>query len=251
MDPIKLMKINKTNLTDSEIKIMEYFIKHGNNIEEKSIIEIAQDSNSSKSALLRFAQKLGYAGFSEFKFHLLQHFNNLPTIDSNDQEITVSKSLSKTIQQLDETIVMSEINKLKQFIQDVNKIKIFGVAETGLAAMHLEYKLIELGYDTEAVTLTNKFPQKIKTSATNDLLIFLSLSANTTIIQNSIDLANKLKLKTALISQNSLFQKKAALNVFLQIPFPDNVADGLEIDSQVILFSFINILYNYIKTGLY
>ena len=63
MGPIERLELNKNNFTKSEIEIMEYIKKNPMDIVQYSIIQIAERANTSKSAVIRLCQKIGYDGF--------------------------------------------------------------------------------------------------------------------------------------------------------------------------------------------
>ena len=82
MGPIERLELNKNNLTKSEIEIMEYIKKNPMDIVQFSIIQIAEKANTSKSAVIRLCQKIGYDGFSEFKFDMSRYLvsNNVSVL---------------------------------------------------------------------------------------------------------------------------------------------------------------------------
>lgn len=77
MDPIALLQKNMDSFTKSEQKLAQYILDNPRYVLGENISGIAKSATSSNAALVRLCQKLGYKGFSEFKFsmhrYLLSH----------------------------------------------------------------------------------------------------------------------------------------------------------------------------------
>ncbi len=57
-------------LNENEKAIVEYIIKNKEKCQEMTIIELAKETLTSKSSILRLTQKLGFSGYSEFKYSI-------------------------------------------------------------------------------------------------------------------------------------------------------------------------------------
>lgn len=250
MDPITLMKINITNFTKSELKIMEYSMQNLNLISTLSIVDFASAIDTSKSAVSRFCQKLGYSGYSQFKYEVKQYSNkNKNLISKKETDSSVASEYASTILKLNKTLNEVEMDKFKSMLLNARRAKVFGVSETGLTADYFEYRLASHGYDIEAVTQSNLFEQKVLISESTDVLVFFSLSANTVIIKNSIELAIQHNIPTVLVTQNSMTQLKNKVQSFLLLPYFDYSEEKLILDSQVVLLAFCSIFINYLKNS--
>ena len=66
MNPLDRIQSNFENFTKTEQEIAIYIINHPLETARKNINTIAKSAHSSKSALIRFSQKIGYSAFAEF-----------------------------------------------------------------------------------------------------------------------------------------------------------------------------------------
>ncbi|WP_227874519.1 MULTISPECIES: MurR/RpiR family transcriptional regulator [Tetragenococcus] len=66
--------INKhyDNLNENDQHIAKYVLGHETECKSLSIVQLAEVTLTSKSSILRFTQKLGFSGYSEFKYALKQ-----------------------------------------------------------------------------------------------------------------------------------------------------------------------------------
>lgn len=246
MDPIQNMKVNETNMTKSELKIMHHAIHHLDTVTSHSLISFAETIGVSKSALLRFCQKIGYGGYSEFKYDVSHYLAKKNQTRSEDADIdSVATIYAQTILELDTTLQESSLLHFKSLITQAHKIKVFGVAETGLSAGFFSHRLLHYGYDAETITQLNFFPHKVMLSQPEDLHIVFSLSSNTEAIRDSVKLSAKRKIPTVLITQNDRTDLKDKVDCFILLPFfkYDALQEKI-LDSQVIIHAFIGIFLN-------
>ena len=65
-----------SKLTENEIYIFDYIMKHSQKVRKMSITELATILAVSKSTISRFTQKIGFSGYAEFKFYLNNEADN-------------------------------------------------------------------------------------------------------------------------------------------------------------------------------
>lgn len=250
MNPIQLMKINETNMTRSEIKIMNYIIESPQKLANSSIIDFALAANTSKSALLRFCHKLGYEGFSAFKYDVAHYIEHTGPRLNDIETSSIANIYADTIKQLDYTLEVEQLAKLTQYLKTSRKIKVFGYAETGLSAIFFSQRLLQFGFDVEPIVTVGSINLKIEVSTKEDLLIFFTLSANTTVIKSALELATSLGLTTVLVTQNAMTELKSQVNCFLLLSCFDESASAFILEPQIILYGFSGIFMNYLAKSL-
>lgn len=245
MNPIFLMRINETNFTKSEIKIMNYILNNLSIVPKISIVELAANVDVSKSAVSRFSKKIGYQNYTQFKYDIKKHLqNNKKVIKEKNSKDTVASIYSKTVKEVDNTVHVKQIEKLQYLLIHSTKTKVFGFSETGLTARFFSQRLAAHGYDVEAITHSSFIGKKVELSTEKDFLIFFSLSANTDVIKEGLDKAIKNNIPTALITQNVLSLYKEKVDVFIELPFFDDHPGDLILDSQIILMTFCSTFIN-------
>ena len=71
MTVLENMQAVLPSLPKNERKAAEYLLNYPHDIQRRSAEIIAQDAGISRSAIVRLCQKLGYQGWSEFKYAYL------------------------------------------------------------------------------------------------------------------------------------------------------------------------------------
>lgn len=248
MNPIFLMQVNKTNMTKSELVIMNYTLKNLEKVSDLTINDFADNLKMSKSAISRFCKKIGYSGYSQFKYDIRRHLNEIENeVDEKNSKHTVASIYSNTIKKIDETVSIDIMTKLKSKILESNKIKIFGFSETGLSAQFFSFRLTDHGFDAEAITHPSFFRKKVSLSKKDDILIFFSLSANSDYIKKALQITLENGIPTALVTQNIASKFKDEVDYFLELPFFEDNPDDLLLDSQVILQTFCLTFLNFLE----
>lgn len=89
------------SFSDGEMEIAKYILQNKEIIHTLSINQLANNSLSSKSSVLRFAQKLGFSGFTELKNFMKwgNFFSDNPVVNSSLGEQIVN-SVTTTIEHL-------------------------------------------------------------------------------------------------------------------------------------------------------
>lgn len=250
MNPLQHIQLHKLEFTKSELMIMEYITKHFDVISSYPIGTVASECKVSKSALLRFCQKCGYTGYSEFKYEIsryLQSVVNVKDIPSNTTQHLVSL-YAKQISSLPDYLHEKEMDHFSLLITKARKIRIYGVHETGLSAQYFVYRLATLGIDSEVVL--GNYEEKASFSTKLDLDIFLSLSAETSSIQNAIVANYENHANSILITQNDHHKFKQMIGLSIVLPTFHYEKEQIFLDSQALLFVTIDLIINHLAKHL-
>ena len=112
------ISIYYTSLTNTERKICTVILDDPTVVSEHSIIDAAELCGTSKSAMLRFAKKLGYSGYSEFKYAVGESFikEEKHNTDSGDIYQKIVSSYSQTIIELSKLDYNTQLTLLAEYI---------------------------------------------------------------------------------------------------------------------------------------
>lgn len=246
MNPIELINLHESEFTKSDEKIKTYVINNPDYVSSYSIIDVAAKAGVSKSALLRFCQKLGYNGYSEFKYEVSKYllsgnFKNPTVVKSN---MDIIEHYLNCIQKIPECISDERFLALGNYISKASRIRIFGLHESGLSATYFTYRLSALGIDSEAIIHSGIFSEKASFSTTSDFHIFISVSGTTDCITEAAKTSFDRGTPCAIITQNSKAKYFNKYDCFMAIPSLNLDKNQLFLDSQAILFITIDLIIN-------
>lgn len=65
-----LINKNYNELNENDLHVLQYILHNTEACKKMTIVELAEETLTSKSSILRLTKKLGFSGFSEFKYEL-------------------------------------------------------------------------------------------------------------------------------------------------------------------------------------
>lgn len=149
MNVIQKMRANEQNYSKAEFKIYHTIFKKPLLVEMYTITMIADISKSSTSAVLRFCQRLGYNGYKDFRFDMIQY---LKTADNSPEPVNTGANRIQSITGIfsESAEVMKTLNydKFKQLATDLHNadaVYSLGLYRSFLAAEKLRMNLLDKG----------------------------------------------------------------------------------------------------------
>lgn len=238
MNPSERICLHEAAFTPSERKIESFLLNNLDLVASYTIVEVAEFADVSKSALLRFCKKLGYSGYSEFKFEVSRFLLSGPEIDESpaDEGEDFAQPYISCIEKIPMCLSRERLDDFACDLIRAASMKIFGVHESGLAAQYFAYRLAALGVDSEAVCQTSGFETKANFSKPGDLNIFVSVSGITSNIISALDASLTNGATTALLTMNDKAEAGLKAQHYLVLPSFEINKSVSFFDSQGIMF---------------
>ena len=242
MNPYELISAHEAEFTKSDEIIRDAILSNPELIIKYNIITIAEKIDVSKSAILRFCKKLGYSGFSDFKFDM-SRFVHSGAHEEQQHESTIEEVLDileKSIHNLRLAISPQVLHDLAVDICKAKTIRIFGIMSSGVAAKQLMYRLYKVGIPSQVIDDYFIVNEINGCTSKDDLHIFFSASGNT------FDIASynfeDVDAKTVLITQNNRTVYNETVDTLIVLPgFEKNILD-FYLEPQYLNMAFIEIL---------
>ncbi|MGQ9856083.1 MAG: MurR/RpiR family transcriptional regulator [Fervidobacterium sp.] len=189
---LALIEHRMKNFTNAETKIAKFILEKPKEVLKMTINELSNACGVSDATVVRFVRKIDLETFQELKLSLandltLMTFENSIGMDtfivSTDTPITVRDKVAqvalKTIEMTSSISSLEDYTKVAQAIRSANKIVLFGVGASSVAAQFLQYKLNRMGYF--AVHVPDPHMQSIlaATLTHKDIAVGISQSGST------------------------------------------------------------------------
>lgn len=247
-------------LRPSEQKVADYFWKYEGKAETLLIEKAAKDSQVSQPTVIRFVKALGYGGFKEFKYGLMQeeiqsqsqkeetdsielYGFQLSRHDSLD--VIPGKVITTSIQMLEETlrsIQRKEFRRAVEAIVKARNIVIYSVEDSSGVAHDLLTKLTYLGMNCRSYG--DSYLQSVSASnlEKEDLAVGISYSGSSRDTVEMMQLAKKAGAVTLVITnfENSLITEYADI---LLCTSDRQFLYGNAIFSRVTQMALVDMLY--------
>lgn len=148
--------------TDSEKVMVQYIIRFTKEVTEMTIEDFSSKVYASKSSVVRFCQKFGFKGFSDFKIRLAIELNlftsdgdqvepDMP-IRKDDTIADILKTFSDLHTQAIESAYRStnseSFERAVELIENAPLISLWGYSNSIMVAMDFHQKMRSIGYPT-------------------------------------------------------------------------------------------------------
>ncbi len=188
------------SLTTVEKRVADFILQHSEHVILMSIADFASQADVAKSAIIRCAKSLGFAGYSELKIALAvelsknKQLNYAPYIDPDDTAEDILnklfaanvKTLHDTAERIDRRVFCAVVDLLA----GARHIWVYGIGTSTVFVQELQYRLMHLGCHALAVSDVPSMKVSTMNIRKNDVAIGISNSGRTIATIDALQLAN-------------------------------------------------------------
>ncbi|WP_192986159.1 MurR/RpiR family transcriptional regulator [Carnobacterium mobile] len=168
-------RINFNDLSEVDRAIYHYMSENSDKIPYMRVRDIANESHTSASSVMRFIRKIGYESFTEFKSHF-----KAETKQNEEGEEDFSAGGLLLARENFAKDIESKMRIIAKLILNAENIVFFGMGASGAICEYAARRLATVGYNSFAlVDPTYPIFSKLKNTSEN-ILITLSVSGKTT-----------------------------------------------------------------------
>ncbi|WP_318458577.1 SIS domain-containing protein [Photobacterium leiognathi] len=191
MSILERMQNQRSSLSSNGVKILDFILEDPASLSSYVSQDVALKVGVSQSGVIKFAQRLGFKGFTALKLAIIEDLAQQNAIlepkrpihnkiHSGDSSLTIAQKLlqEKTHAMVATTNALNyqEFETVVKLIHQAQRIQIVGIGGSALTAKDLTFKLLKIGI----TALTEQDPHvQIATANTltkNDILIAISFS---------------------------------------------------------------------------
>ncbi|MFK0161628.1 MurR/RpiR family transcriptional regulator [Rhizobium sp. NPDC090279] len=189
MSILKKISAQLESMAPADRQIGQFIIDNPDQMLRLSSAALAVETGRSQSSVVKFSQKLGYAGYQELKLAVseakAQEWQAPAgmihgTIEVGDGYLTIlQKLLGSKMQAMQQTISVNneaDIEKALEALHDARRIHLAGVGASSLVARDFSYKLMKLGRNVLHDSDSHVQMANASTLGPHDLLFALSYS---------------------------------------------------------------------------
>jgi DNA-binding MurR/RpiR family transcriptional regulator len=227
-----LTKINSffSSLTKTERKIAQYVAVNTDEIGVLSIDELAKRVGVAETTVIRFARKLDFKGYQDFKMALVQDVVSESArknkYSDNPQTAFVSKYVDYMLES-GKTMSQQDVGKAAALINQARKVCVFGVGISGIVALYLKAQMIRNGIDNVFDLDTHLQAIDLALLTEADVVVAISQSGNTTDLVRNVELAKKRRVQVIAITNYATSSLVDAADITI-VAAPGNGAESAE-----------------------
>lgn len=238
----EIINENKQNLNQTDMAVLKYILNHRSQMRHISIHDLAKKCCVSSTTVVRFAQKLGFDGFSDLK-SFLKRESSVKKFQTQDILVSLEKFYSGTWANL----MKRNYDNASRLIHEANRVFAFA---SGYVQSNVVREIKRLFFYDNILIYDiggkDEFYSILKTANKDDLFIFVSLSGES---HQVTEFSLQLQLKgIPLISITTLHENTLAsrstenLYVFSE-EFQVNEPEQIPFKSMFTYFLLVEIWY--------
>ncbi|MGM9540400.1 MurR/RpiR family transcriptional regulator [Anaerovibrio sp.] len=188
------------DLTKSEQRIADYITNHADEIMDKTIPELARNTNSAEITISRFCKKLGFSGLQGLKIALAAElssagdvrFQEIQKDDSYEQVAgkvfgSISEGLQDTLKILDYDAVDRAIAVLSR----ARRVAVYGFGNSATVCRDIETRFLRFGMLVQAYDDVSQQLTSASLLTGEDAVIAVSHSGSTLNLLKTVEVAKK------------------------------------------------------------
>lgn len=245
VDPLGVIDRYYAELNDTERQVADYIRANTVDASRLAIDVIAGVVGVSKSTLVRFAQKIGYTGYAQFK-HELANFllSHQPTADETPSSAAarITNTYIDYLRQMGNSLDDREVNELAALICSADRILIAGYDRGSHGPMQLYKRLMNVGIRSQATNEMYMLHNSFDLYTPDDLIIIFTVADGTKHFTSDIPAIAESGASIACITCAQALPFKRLCSSYITLPRISRDPTVLFLDDQATFYVFIEIL---------
>ncbi|WED27005.1 MurR/RpiR family transcriptional regulator [Vibrio sp. DW001] len=238
---------------DAEMKIAIQLLLLDTDISEMSAISLGKRCGVSNASIVRFAQSLGYKGYSVFKFDYMalqaqrsnrSLYNDLSRSGSLQNIIkTSSYLLTESLENSVESLTADRIEEVSNLFFNARSIAIFSLGSSSVVASHIMQKFMQLGKSVRFQSdsyLQDCFARQL---GEKDVVLVLNANGETEEIVSRVEIAKKSGCKIIAITRGGQSTLNDLSDVTLPFFYSEEHLDVMSSVAQISQMAIFDIVF--------
>ena len=230
------------SFSQAEKTIADFFLTNcdetdfsAQNISKKLFVSVA--------SLSRFAKKCGFKGYREFifKYRESQTGRSHPITENAKNVLSIYQDLLNKMYSL---IREEQISRIVQYFYDKERVIVFGVGSSGLAAKEMESRFMRIGVDIDSLQEPDFMRMKGVFLNSRSLVIGVSISGDTESVLYLLEEAHSRGATTILITSSDKAFYRTFCNEVLLTASLKHLEASYMISPQFPVLMVIDLLYS-------
>lgn len=246
VNPITQLTERFDEFTKSEQKLARYLLDNLQSMMGDPLSDITQRAGSSNAAMVRLCQKLGYKGFSEFRFSMRQALIT-SAADSPEKSKSSYQDILNTyvryINQIPLLVGKDEIQRAARTICGAKRLGIWGANRTALSAQMLSHRLRRMGIFNEVSSDSIVLVDNASILSHGDCYIIFSMKGRgiATCDGSIAELAER-GCYVILVTMDPKMPAAQKVTQVITLPCPSRDPSPNFLEDQIVVYLFIELL---------
>lgn len=244
-NPLGVIERFYPELNHTERQIADFICTNPMDTSRFSIDYTAGEVGVSKSSLVRFTQKIGYAGYAQFKHELASFLLSHQTAEDETPTSAAARITDTYIaylRQMGNGLDDQDINDLAALICRSDRILIAGYDRGYHAPLQLSKRLLNVGIRSQPTNELDALYNSYDLYTPDDLLVVFTVADGTKHFAADVPAISEVGIKVACITCAPALPFKKLCDAYVVLPRVSRDPDVMFLDDQATFFVFIEIL---------
>lgn len=184
------IQLKRHSLTKNEAKACDMICADLKLVQNCSIQELSEKIGVAKTSIMRFCQKMGYSGYSEFKYEVISYVNSFEKTDKMDEDsVTYAENkYADTIRLIHHTADDQTMTRLAEKIVNAKTVYLAGMVNSSVSAIQMYYSLLMFGIRASVLDSSEAVRSVDLCAGEGDLILVYSVSGKSSIIKRLLEL---------------------------------------------------------------
>ena len=244
MSLLNRIRMAESQMTPTDRKIAEAVMADSELFARLETSEISEQYGFSQPALTRFAKKIGYSGYAEFRYDIARNKN---TLTEQSQNITLSSETARLLEKTEELFSADTLEQIVKEIGEARHIFVSGYHRSRASAQLMNTALLNYRYSSEMIPYDEVF--KLDSYCRKeDLFIVFSVRSRifVPLLKKLSECENRPKIM--LITCAPKHEAAKYCDRVIVLPDRKTIQSPLEPDPAITTLFFITLLSMHLKT---
>lgn len=245
-NPLDRIQSYYGDLTKTDREIAIYIINNPRDIVTVGIDDIAKTIGVSKSAVSRFAKRIGYNGYVDFRYELAQYLVAGVGSDTEqmekDPKVKICSTYADYINRIPEAVSTEQVNHIADLFLSAKRAQILGVNRSYNSANQLKQRLARIGLhvtsEGDGVVIRDNFASFTE----EDLVIIFTTTDNSKTFAPLFKEFPNSKAHFVTVTCNPALPFKNRCEEFVVLPRISKDSYAAFLDDQAIFMVFSEVL---------
>ncbi len=229
-------------LSGTEYHILEYVVKNQNKVLGMTVQELSDTMYVSTASIMRFCKKLGFSGFSEFKFHLKSEMNTKTIATSKMTVEDMKTSILSDLEKTNSFIDAQTLESVVQLLSSDKNIHFFSKGITTCVFSYFQKYLLTLGRHSTLYDDTHIAYLSVEHMCENDVFFVASLSGLTAQVIKSAQIAKANGATIVAFSKMDNNPLSAIAHYSFYSPSENIVYGSIDTQSRTSMFLIVDLI---------
>lgn len=241
-------------LTQSELRVADYFESHLNELIETPILTVAESCGTSKSTVVRLCKRVGYKGYKDFLNAVSAELAVCSARTADRSDVLPESGIreicgivtANSVRSLENTLSILDMDAMERAVDalcSARRIDFYGVGSSGIIAQDADFKFRRIGINTFCSLDPHFQVISAATLHAGDAAVFFSYYGETRDIVETMKTARESGALCISVTKYGKNAVASASDIALHVASGETFTRSGAMTSRMVMLQIVDMLY--------